>query len=139
MEKETEKQRINSILYDTDQNNVYKKIQSMSSKNVNGNGKDFNPRDSAPSLQSDYWRLKNQGNLNYGAKVAPMNTTKPNILVNAYSRNFVRDQQLNKYYGELRSQLDEDRQRKENRQKAMREMDQKDVRNKVRPDLTSTS
>lgn len=60
-----------------------------------------------------------------------MNTTKPNILVNAYSRNFLRDQERDKYFSELRNQLDQDRQRKENRQKAMREMDQKDVRNKV--------
>jgi len=135
MERELEKQRLNNMLRDTSPNSIKKKYNGLSSVGMssqytkNGN---IDPRISTPTISSSHWRLKNQGDMNYEMRNLPVKPKNADILTNAYTRDFRRQQDSLNYYKDLRDQYMRDKQNKDQKNQQGRDMDHLHVQNEVK-------
>lgn len=126
MERETEKSRLDNMFKDTSPEILKRKLP---------NEDEVPKKDSAissPNLSSSYWRLKNQGDSNFDAKTAPLQKNNVDLIVNAYGRDYLREKEKMRYYNDLKKQLDDQKRRKQEISMSLKQMDEKDVRNKVK-------
>lgn len=130
-ERQNEKSRLDNMFRDTSPEILGKKLDKTATSSIKNSRTGFNQEISA-DLNSSYWRLKNQGDSNFDAKTVPMKKKKVDLIVNAYSRDFLREKEQKKYFQDLQNQRMEQKRRREEMDRSMRAMDQKDVRNKVK-------
>lgn len=107
-----------------------RKFDNNSSNNLYDKPK-IDTRVSTPTISTSYWRLKNEGDTNFDAKTGPVQKKKVDLIVNAYSRDYLRGQEYDKYYKELKNQYMEQERRKNQLNQNIRQMDEKDIQNKV--------